>query len=660
VARALAVLEQSDLLQVARLAGLDELDAADAADLLATVGIFEFGRPLTFVHPLVRNAIYAELSSAERAQGHRRAAELLAEQPGSDAHVAEHLLASEPAGDGWVVERLVAAARAAGSHGAPESEAVFLRRALAEPPAQADGWALLLELGMAEASSGLAGWPEHLRRAVDVAADPVEAAEAALVLANALSGSQRYAEVVETLDRAAATLGGQRPDLALQLEAAAVIAEMNDPVSMPPVSDRRMMLRTRASEDPTAPAELLAAAAFISVLSNEPAEVGAELATRALAARDPGLHAGGREWISSTGWFSQTSFALLWSERYGQLRPVIDASIVRARSAGDSIRLAMSLANRGWLAYQCGDLRAAEADTRTALAATELPAPAMFRVLNGAVLLKALVAQGELNAAEKALAPLDFEVESGSLISPPLRLARGLLRVAQGEIADGLEDMVAVGALLTRSLVTSPVLSWRSDAALALLALGDRAAAERLAEEELRLARAFGAPRALGVALRAAGVVAGGDRGASLLRDAIDACERGDATLERARALADLGAMLRRRNRRTEARDLLREALDAAHRAGARPLTKFAETELRATGARPRRVVLRGLDSLTASERRIAEHASQGLSNREIAQTLFVTARTVEGHLTSVFRKLQIGSRDELAAALAERTPVPA
>jgi len=89
-------------------------------------------------------------------------------------------------------------------------------------------------------------------------------------------------------------------------------------------------------------------------------------------------------------------------------------------------------------------------------------------------------------------------------------------------------------------------------------------------------------------------------------------------------------------------------------------LTEYAETELRAAGARPRRVVLRGLDSLTASERRIAEHASQGLSNREIAQMLFVTARTVEGHLTSVFRKLQIGSRDELAAALAERTPVPA
>ncbi len=118
--------------------------------------------------------------------------------------------------------------------------------------------------------------------------------------------------------------------------------------------------------------------------------------------------------------------------------------------------------------------------------------------------------------------------------------------------------------------------------------------------------------------------------------------------------------MLRRRNRRTEARELLREALDAAHRAGAKRLAEQAETELRATGARPRRVVLTGLESLTASERRIAELAGGGLTNREIAQTLFVTARTVEGHLTSVFRKLQLDSRDELPAALAEGSPVPA
>jgi DNA-binding CsgD family transcriptional regulator len=662
LAQSLAILEQSDLLQAARLAGLDELEAADAADRLATAGILEPGRPLTFVHPLVRDGVYSELSSAERAHGHRRAAELLAEQPGADARAAEHLLASEPAGDRWVVEQLVAAARAAGKQGAPESEAAFVRRALAEPPPPGDRPALLLDLGMAEASAGLTGWREHLQQAVDSAPDPGAAAEAALVLAHALSGAQRYAEAVQVLDRAAATLGAPRSELGLQLEAAAVIAEFNDPATMPPVSPRRVILRERAADDPAAPAELLAAAAFISVLENEPAEGAAELASRALQAGDSAPRGSpGRQWVSSIGWFSEIAFTLLWSERYAQLRPLLDGSIAQARAAGDSTRLAMSLAVRSWLALRRGELSSAEADARTALAAIELPAPPMFRVLNGASLLQALIERGELDEAEQALAPLDSEAESGSLVSPPLRFARGRLRVAQGRVAEGLDDILAVGALLTRSLVISPgALPWRSEAAFAYLALGDHEVAERLANEELELAQAFGAPRALGEALRAAGVAAGGDRGASLLRQAIEAFEHAGARLERTRALADLGAMLRRRNHRTEARELLREALDAAHRAGARPLAEYAETELRATGARPRRVVLTGLDSLTASERRIAELADEGLTNREIAQTLFVTARTVEGHLTSVFRKLQISSRDELRAALAGDAPVSA
>jgi DNA-binding CsgD family transcriptional regulator len=242
-----------------------------------------------------------------------------------------------------------------------------------------------------------------------------------------------------------------------------------------------------------------------------------------------------------------------------------------------------------------------------------------------------------------------------------LRLARGRLRVAQGRIGEGLEDFEGVGADLTRVLVTCPsFLPWRSQAALAHLALGDHEAAGRLAEDELELARVFGAPRALAVAKRAAGVVAGGERGEALLREAIEAFGRCDARLERARALADLGAMLRRRNRRTEARELLREALDAAHRMGAKRLAEQAEIELRATGARPRRIVLTGLDSLTASERRVAELAGQSLTNREIAQQLFVTDRTVEGHLTSVFRKLQLESRTELPAVLAEKVEISA
>ena len=97
---------------------------------------------------------------------------------------------------------------------------------------------------------------------------------------------------------------------------------------------------------------------------------------------------------------------------------------------------------------------------------------------------------------------------------------------------------------------------------------------------------------------------------------------------------------------------------DGATRCGAAHLAARTETELRATGARPRRIALRGVESLTPSERRVAELAAEGPTNREIAQALFVTPRTVEAHLTSVYRKLDIGSRSELSAALGEPSRV--
>ena len=662
LARALAILEQGDLLQVARLAGLEEREAADAAELLESAGIVASSRPLTFIHPIVRTGIYSDLTGTERAQGHRRAAEVLAEQPGESERIAQHLLISEPAADAWVVERLLEAARTAERNGAPESAAIFLRRALDEPPPADDQPGLLLELGMAEASAGLVGWREHLQHAVDAAPNAAAAAEAAMVLSHALSRAQRHREAVEVLDRASSALDSRHDELAVQLEAAAVVPGINDPVTARSVALRGELLRDRAAGDSIAPPELLAAAAFISILTNEPAEIGADLATRALLAGDrarPGSRGG--PWFSVAGWFSQTTFSLLLADRYAQVRPLLDDSIAQARATGDAGRLAMGLRDRGWVALRRGDLSAAEGDARTALAATELPAPSMYRILNGSVLVTALVEENELDAAVETLALLDSEAESGYITDAVLRLARGRLRVAQGRISEGLEDFNGDGADLTRVLVTCPsFLPWRSEAALAQLALGDHEAAGRLADDELQLASAFGAPRALGVAKRAAGVVVGGERGELLLREAIDAFDGCEARLERARAVADLGAMLRRRNRRTEARELLREALDAAHRLGAKRLAEQAETELRATGARPRRVVLTGLDSLTASERRVAELAGQSLTNREIAQQLFVTDRTVEGHLTSVFRKLRLDSRTELPAALAEEVEISA
>jgi len=289
---------------------------------------------------------------------------------------------------------------------------------------------------MAEASAGLEGWPEHLQQAVDTAPGGEAAAEAAMVLAHALSRAHRYPEAVEVLDRASSALDSCPDELALQLDAAAVLPALNDPVTAPSVGLRYETLRERAAGDPAAPPDVLAAVAFISVLSNEPAEIGADLATRALLAEDsarPGSK--GRPWFSFAAWFSQTTFSLLLAERYAEVRPLLDASIAQARITGDGGRLAVGLRDRGWLALRRGDLSAAEGDARTALAATELPAPPIYRLMNGALLTNTLVDQGELDAAEAALAPFDSEAESGLASAWGLRFARGRVRATQGRVA---------------------------------------------------------------------------------------------------------------------------------------------------------------------------------------------------------------------------------
>lgn len=166
------------------------------------------------------------------------------------------------------------------------------------------------------------------------------------------------------------------------------------------------------------------------------------------------------------------------------------------------------------------------------------------------------------------------------------------------------------------------------------------------------MCRSFGAARPLGVALRTAGLIRGGEKGITLLSEAVSVLAESEAVLEYARALTDYGGSLRRAGQRTAALSPLRLGLDLAHRCGAEALARRARSELLTAGARPRRRVISGVDALTASERRIAEMAAGGSANREIAQALFVTERTVEGHLGNAYRKLDITSRAQLRGAL--------
>src|SRR5208282_4882517 len=225
--------------------------------------------------------------------------------------------------------------------------------------------------------------------------------------------------------------------------------------------------------------------------------------------------------------------ALFYAELYGDAQTLLDAAVTEAQAAANGVVLPPLLAFRSWLALRRGDLTAAEADGRALLDATGLSAP--LRLLATGVLVDVLVERGDLDEAERTLEPLAADPASAAVTAAIARHTRGRLLFAQGRFGEALAHLRAAGEIALSGLAPSPsYLPWRSDAALAF---GEPDTARRLSDEELELARAFGAPRTLGVALRAAGLVAGGRRGEALLREAIEVLAGPDTRLEQARAL---------------------------------------------------------------------------------------------------------------------------
>jgi DNA-binding CsgD family transcriptional regulator len=311
--------------------------------------------------------------------------------------------------------------------------------------------------------------------------------------------------------------------------------------------------------------------------------------------------------------------------------------------------LAQISAHRAWASYQRGALADAEADARWALE----HAGGVNRLHAVAELLKVLIERDELQAAEDVLERTVDPRGSRSIEVARYLFARGRLHGAQGRLKQAGEDFLACGERSAGvELVTLHGAPWRGEAALISSTLGDAAEARRLAREQLELARAFGRPWPFGISLRICGVVEGGQAGLKLLGEAANTLERTRSPLELARALSDYGAALRRAGRRVQARTELERALDLAHRCGARRVATGARAELIAAGAKPRRDAITGRDALTASELRVARLAAEGLGNREIAQALFITTKTAKGHLSRVYRKLDITRRGQLPGAL--------
>jgi DNA-binding CsgD family transcriptional regulator len=646
IVEAVAVLgPECTLRHAAALAGLTPGRAAAAADALRGADLLAAGQALSFVHPIVREAVARELRESRRAELHGQAARLLGAEGARDDRVSAHLMSAEPYGDPWAVDVLRRTAAEAVALGAPEVAATLLRRALAEPPPAVCRLDVLVELGRAESLTATARDFEALREALALSEDPQRRAEIAFELAIGLFGVLRTAEGRAVLETALAHEDGLSPEIVELLEAALIGGGLDELSGARALVARagRHFARSRRGEvsDP----RMLAVLSMIGAATEVPAHECAALARLAIA--DERLLS---RWIDE-GYVTAT-FGLCATDRLAEAAIAVDAGLLEAQRRG-SAPMFMQLSVAGAeVAFRCGNLDAAEAYARRA---SELGAelgmdhPALCQWLP-IVLLE----RGQLGQASQLVEAIDLgsSVLEGSF-GVVLLAHCGRVRIATGDLRLGLADVMDADARCNAAGFSLSVLTdWVWSATLALSGLGRRDDALRLASRELARAEAFGARRRRGIALSVSGALEPGPDGLRQLRESVAVLEREGVSLEHARALVTLGAGLRARGERAAARTCLSDASDIAHRVGAFAVAQEARAELVASGARPRRHATKGPDALTPAELRTARMAAAGLTNREIAQALFVSAKTVEAQLSQAYAKLSVGGRGELAASL--------
>lgn len=648
LAFAFAVLgREAPLRHAARLARLETRHAAGLADALRAAELVQGDETIAFCHPLIAAALYADLAPDARALWHADAAQLLAAEHADADQVALHLLRTHPQGRAETVVVLRAAADRATARGAPESAARFLRRALTEPPLEpATAAAVRLELGLARAVHVQPDAPALLREAVEQAASPSQRIEHALRSARALGLAGHFDHALDLSRRGLAQAANTTPEDRERLEAELIC---NASLQAATLGEARHRFADRAQ-----PARLKlwrANGALLGLIDGEPVAD-----SRALLF--PTLDDGTLDREVDSLVPSAATVVLIANDELEIAIARCAALIELARPRGWLIALAHASFLRAMALVRAGRIHDAQTDAEFAFEfkRANSPPPALLWALHA--LVDALTEGDRLEAADTALALVDQlgEPSPGALGSPLLLQSRARLRLAQHRPADAYADAQAARVRWEEFDGHHPAFaSWRVEAAEALADLGDRAEARRLALGHLELAEHVGTPGPQAAGLRA--LAHAGDPAERIepLRRAVALTADSPAQLEHTRALVEFGAALRRANQRADARTPLRHALDLAERDGMTLLARRARSELHAAGARPRRAALTGPDALTPSEHRVATLAANGHNNRDIAQQLYVTRRTVETHLTHAFQKLDITTRTELPACLAER-----
>jgi len=638
VARAISIFETHGTVELtAALAGVALGSAQTAIGELQVAGLVEGETELRFAHPLIGQAVRASIPSVERASLHAGAAELLAER-GDPVAVAAHLLLSPAGGRPWAVRALVRAADEARLKASPERAVELLERALKEPAAPEQEPGVLAALARAQAAVGDAAAVETFSAAVAATEPDEDRARLLLGLARAYQDQARFAAAAETATRGLRIDGLDeqlRTDLAAAHNTAIIWTggggeDTGEIELMPGMKDRIAEARERlfTGRDHTAAAEL----------------------ARHAWAGAAALPGGGADDPTAI-----RLFAILHNADFErEAIEMADRCLVAAQRSGSRMDIATWQHMRGHGLAYAGRLDESEAELRAAFAMSEQGWSAWLPI-NASALVYVLIERDDLDEADAVLAGADdFALHPReSPMWAMTEAARGRLVLARGDPAGALEILEATGRRMQAELgISNPACSpWRSDCVLALAELGRAEEALALADEDLERAEAWGAPRALGGALRVRGVVGPPAERVEWTGRAVDVLEDSETRLDYAYALHALGRAQREAGSGAPG-ETLRAALDLAERCGARALARRTLAELHATGSRPRRSRLEGPESLTEREAHIAELAGSGMTNGEIARHLVVTPRTVAFHLGNAYRKLGISGRGELAAAL--------
>ncbi|MFG2828252.1 AAA family ATPase [Streptomyces sp. NPDC048434] len=658
LARALAFLgDRKPPELLAAYCGTGRAVVLSAAEDLRSLGLLRADGDLRFTHLVVRDTVLGMLSPEELGAGHARAAQVSCLNGRPDEEVAAHLLAAGPVHGSWVLPVLRRAATQALHRGAPETAVTCLRSALNQPLDGAERARVLLELGTAASHYDAALAISCVTSALEELTDETARSDALGVLAYSLLLSRGSRTDLSSVDRKIAALCDRRTadsgaadrELTLRMSALRSWMEFERPSAGRPAPAPSPGTDDDLADRTAGERQLLAIRAFRALRAALPAPYVAGLIERASV----NLPAFSHDLFPLHYFVAQTLLYLDELDTADQLNRHLTREI---SGRGMELLVSSLMLYQAGLALRRGNVTEALGTAQTAADQASSTGRIPYALTLDTIRIDALLAQGRTEAAERVAGTHSVAGQAEvAWERPRFLMSLAALRIAQGQPRAGLSLLRECGHHCDAAGTASPAMSpWRSRAAAAHLALGEAKPAHALVEQELDLARRCQIPRTLGVALRVAGRVTRGRQGLDMLAEAVSVLTPSPARLELARAFHDFGAALLQQDDRRGARTALRHGLDLAVGSGATALATRLGERLHLAGGRVGRSSGPGVGALTAGEERVGTLAAQGYSNKQIAELLVVSLRTVETHLTGAYRKLGITGRPHLAAALAQ------